>query len=437
MSRERAGGSRLGPFRHRAYAVYWVGVAVSSMGTWLTAVAGSIYIYQLTGSTFSVGVVNFAGFVPILLFSVTGGQLSDRFDRRSVALATHVLSVVVAAGLAWLTIAGLASELVLIVAFFLLNTLWALGKPSLQALVPNIVPRADLQDAVALASLAFMVGQIAGPLVAAIALAVSGAGLAFAINAATYVAPVVALIVVMRMGLGAPDAARAGRSAAGSAAVVPAGLYLRRNGWVVALLVGVVVTSTAMEIQRTLSPGLASERLGIAESNAGLLLAAQSVGSAISFLLFVWIRRRGWSRYAAYGGLGLQAVGVVVTAFAPILPLSMAGFFLIGLGFAMCFPVLTATLQDATPDEYRGRLLGYHQLALLGHRPLTALVVGSLATAFGLVTGLLAWLVLVPVGLVAIRAMWRGLPEQPAGRSGPESRGDTAAEVAGTSLASS
>lgn len=437
MSREaRSGGSRLGPFRHSAYTVYWLGVAISSLGTWLTAVAGSIYIYQLTGSTFSVGVVNFAGFVPILLFSMLGGGLSDRFDRRAVALATHVLSVVVGGALAWLTIAGLASELVLIVAFFLLNTLWALGKPSLQALVPNIVPREDLQDAVALASLAFMTGQIAGPLVAAVALAVSGAGLAFAINAATYVAPVAALIVLVRMGLGAPDGARAGRAADASGGA-PAGSYLRRNNWVVALLAGVVVTSTAMEIQRTLSPALASERLGIAESNAGLLLAAQSVGSAISFLLFVWIRRRGWSRPAAYSGLGLQAVGVVVAAYAPILPLSMAGFFLIGLGFAMCFPVLTATLQDTTPDAYRGRLLGYHQLALLGHRPLTALVVGSLATAFGLVTGLLAWLILVPAGLVAIRAMWRGLPDQPAGRSGPESRGEPATDVAATGLASS
>src|SRR5215213_2793767 len=331
--------SRIGPFRHRPYQVYWLGVAITSLGTWLAAVAGSIYVYQLTGSTFQVGVFNFAGFVPILLFSVLGGQLSDRFDRRRVALWTHAVSMAIAAVLAWLTIAGLATELTLIVAMFLLNTLWAIGKPSLLSLVPNIVPRSDLQEAVALASLGFMTGQIAGPLIAAAALAVSGAGLAFAINAATYAAPVVAMIVLARMGLGARDP-ESDTPAARAQVASSAASFVRRNVWVAGLLVGVVVTSMAMEIQRTVAPALASEKLGIAESNAGFLLAAQSVGSAISFVLFVPIRRFGWTRRSAPIGLFVQAAGVVLATVAPNLPAALAGFWLIGLGFAMCYPVL-------------------------------------------------------------------------------------------------
>jgi len=144
-----------------------------------------------------------------------------------------------------------------------------------------------------------------------------------------------------------------------------------------------------------------------------MLLASQSVGSAISFLLFVPIRRRGWSRRSATVGLGLQVVGVVGAALAPALPVALVGFFLIGLGFALCFPVLTASLQEATPDELRGRIMSYHQIALLGHRPLTALMIGAVATAVGLIAGALIWLVLVPVGVVAIRTAWRTLPERP------------------------
>ena len=79
----RTVAARLGPFGHRAFAVYWAGGMLSNIGTWVQNVAGSVYIYDLTHSAFAVGVLNFATFVPILLFSVTGGILSDRFDRRA------------------------------------------------------------------------------------------------------------------------------------------------------------------------------------------------------------------------------------------------------------------------------------------------------------------------------------------------------------------
>ena len=144
----------------------------------------------------------------------------------------------------------------------------------------------------------------------------------------------------------------------------------------------------------------------------------QSIGSAISFLLFVPIRTRGWSRRSALVGIGLQAAGVVIAAFATSFPVAAAGFLFIGLGFAICFPVLTAALQEATPDDLRGRMMSYHQLALLGHRPITAFAVGALAAALGLVVGTLAWLLFVPIGLLAIRTAWRMLPEPaPPGRA--------------------
>jgi MFS family permease len=403
-------GGRFGPFRHRAYVVYWLAVAISSLGTWLAAVAGSIYVYDLTSSTFAVGVFNFAGFVPILMFSVWGGQISDRFDRRTVVWTTHAASVAIAAVLAWVTITGAATELVLIITVFLLNALWALGKPSLMSLIPNIVPREDLQDAVALASLAFMTGQIAGPLIAAGALAISGPGLAFAINALSYVAPIVAMVVLARMGLAGRETAivrRTAMAAAGSGVT-----FVRKNTWVAGLLAGIVVTSMAMEIQRTVAPALASEQLGVAESDAALLLAFQSMGAAVSFLLFIPIRKSGRLRESAFVGLVLQGAGVVIAAFATVFPIALAGFFLIGLGFALCMPVLTAALQQATPDNLRGRIMSYHQMALLGHRPITALIIGTVA-AVSLQGGMLIWLLILPFGLFAIRSAWRRLPLQP------------------------
>jgi hypothetical protein len=417
--------NRLGPFRHRGYLAYWLGVAVTSLGTWLQAVAGSIYVYQLTGSTFLVGVFNFAGFVPILLFSVWGGQLSDRFDRRRIVWLSHAASMAIAAALAVLVLAGAGGVIALIVAVFLLNVLWALGKPALLALVPNIVPPADVADAVAMTSLGFMSGQIVGPLIAAGAMATGGAGLAFAINALTYGGPIVSMLVLARLGLGARVAAPAssvtapGTRPGAQVASRSIGGFVGRNRWVIGLLAGVVVTSMAMEIQRTLAPGLVFERLGLPESTAGLLVAAQSVGAATSFLLFVQIRKRGWSRLSALAGLLLQAGGVIAVAATSTLVPALIGFGFIGLGFALCFPVLTAALQGGIPDELRGRVMALHQLALLGHRPLTALIVGAIAVGVGLTAGVAVWLLVAPLGLLAIRSAWRRLPDATAPRRSP------------------
>ncbi|MEZ0239375.1 MAG: MFS transporter [Chloroflexota bacterium] len=394
-------------------------MATTSLGTWLQAVAGSIYVYQLTGSTFLVGVFNFAGFVPILLFSVWGGQLSDRFDRRTIVWLSHAASMAIAAVLAALVLGGSGSVAVLIVAMFLLNVLWALGKPALLALVPNIVPRSDVADAVALTSLGFMSGQIVGPLIAAGAMATGGAGLAFAINALTYGGPIVSMAILARRGLGGRTLEPGPGLNQPAAPAASIGAFVGQNRWVVGLLGGVVVTSMAMEIQRTLAPGLVFERLGLPESNAGLLVAAQSVGAATSFLLFVQIRKRGWSRRSALAGLLLQAGGVVAVAAATTLAPALVGFGFIGLGFALCFPVLTAALQGGIPDALRGRVMALHQLALLGHRPLTALLVGAIAAGIGLQAGILAWLAVAPVGLLAIRAAWLRLPDTGAPKPPP------------------
>ena len=405
--------ARMGPFRHPAYTVYWGGGFVSNLGTWLQAVAGSIFVYQLTGSSLAVGIFNFAGFIPILLFSVWGGQISDRFDRRHVVIVTHVIAMAGAAVLAVITVAGLATELALIVTTFLLNTMWAVGKPSLVSLIPNIVPREDLQDAVGLNSLQFIAGQIVGPTVAAIVMATSGAGLAFTINTFTYVGPILAMVFLYRKGLGGVAAERK-RRGGGPPIAISAPAFMRQHVWVGALLVGVVATAAPMEIQRTLAPGLVVEVLNEPESTAGLMVAAQSVGSAIALFLFMTIRRRGWSRTAALGGYLFQAAGLLVVAFAPTLLVAGIGMALIGFGFSLCFPVLTATLQEETPDALRGRVMAFHQMAHLGNRPFTALVVGAVAVVAGIQGGILVGLALAPAGILALRTAWRGLAKDQA-----------------------
>ncbi len=420
---------RLGPFRHSPFAVYWAGGLLSNLGTWLQTVAGSVYVYELTGSALAVGILNFAGFLPILLFSVFGGVISDRFDRRRVVVWSSVASGLVATLLAVLTFAGAVNEVLLIAVAFAINTSWALAKPSMIAMLPGLVPRDEVTDAVGLNALQFVLGQIIGPLIAALVLATAGVAWAFTVNALTFLGPVIAMVYLERSGLGAGAgrvAAQAGRAA------VSATAFIREQRWVLALLAGVVATSAPLEVIRTISPALVVEGLGEPGSAAGLIVAAQSVGSAIALLVFVPLRKRGWSQPMAAVGLALQALGLVVTAFAPNLAVAAVAVGLNGFGFSLCFPILTGTLQAEVPDDVRGRVMAFHQMAHLGNRPAAALAVGGAATVVGAQWAVLVGVVLAPIGLLATRRAWRALGSATSSAEADAATRAAAANEAGT-----
>ena len=402
--------SRLGPFAHAAFSVYWSGGLFSNVGTWLQNVAGAVFVYERTGSPLAVGVLNFAAFAPMLLFSVSGGVISDRFDRRAVVVVTHVISLVIGSTLALLAVAGVANELHVIVTAFLLQTSWTIAKPSSAAMLPALVPRAQLREAVGLNTLQFMVAQLVGPLLATLLLATSGYGWAFSINAATFIGPIVAMAYLASRGLGGRTARDHAEAAAARATSILA--YLRSQPWIASVLVGVVATSAVLEVIRTLAPALVTTRLGAPASESGVIVAASSVGMVIGIFASVPFGRRGHARTMAPVGLAMQFVGLLGLSVATDLPIAAIAVALVGCGFSLCFPVLTGTLQTEVPDTVRGRLLAFHQMAHLGNRPVAARSAGVRAASFGAPVAFLAAMLLAPIGLVAVRSAWRGLDRQ-------------------------
>ena len=410
--------ARLGAFGHRAFAVYWAGGMLSNIGTWVQNVAGSVYIYDLTHSAFAVGLLNFATFVPILLFSVTGGVLSDRFDRRAIVIATQSASLLIASALAVAVATGVATELHVIAAAFALQTSWSIAKPSMIAILPALVPRAQLAEAVGLNTLQFITGQIGGPILTTIVLATGGYAWAFAINAATFVGPILAMVYLYHRALGrgvSREAARAGT------AITRLGLaaYVRTQPWVVSALLAVISTSAMLEIVRTTAPVLVAQRLGLPSTDTGLVIAAQSTGSALGLIAFIPLRRWDISRKMPAIGLLVQGAGLAITSIATTVPVAVAGVAAIGLGFSFCFPIVTGALQTEVPDAIRGRLMSVHQMAHLGNRPFAALAAGAIAATFGLAAACIAGLALVPLGLFSVRELWRGLGRQSAATPEP------------------
>jgi MFS family permease len=402
--------------------VYWTGGFLSNVGTWLQTVAASVFVYQLTGSALAVGILNFASFLPIFLFSIVGGLIGDRYDRRVVVVITHTTSGILATILAVISFAGAATELNVIVIAFALNTSYAIAKPALTSILPSIVPRDELTESVGINTLQFVTGQMIGPVLSAVVIAVAGVPWAFAINALSYLAPILSMVYLARHGLAAGSPRRAAEAAVSPAQTpavqVGAVAYIRREPWVVALLLGVVACSAPLEILRTLSPAL-TQAINQPESTAGLIVAAQSAGSALALLAFIPLRRAGRSTDVARAGLILQAVGLILTFLARELWTAGIGVGLVGFGFSLCFPVLTGSLQAEVPDALRGRIMAFHQMSHLGNRPFAALGAGVVAALVGAQPAVLAGLFLTPIGLLATRRAWRVLSDPSRGSALP------------------
>ncbi|MFL5757946.1 MAG: MFS transporter [Chloroflexota bacterium] len=388
--------ARLGLLAERDFAIYWSGGLLSNVGTWLQTVAAAVLMLNLTGSPLMVGLLGTCAFLPILLFTVFAGAASDRFDRRRIVVVTHLVAMVITAVLAAAALGGRLEPWMLLAVAFLTNAAYSFAKPALTSLLPAVVPRERLAEASAVNTLQFTLGQTIGSLIAAVILLVSTPGVAFAINALTYLGPVVAMFLI------SPRSTRVATVSSRASSGITAGFrFLWATPALLAAIVAVAASSSMLEATRTLSPVLVTDVLGADDSATGLMIAAASLGSAMAILAIPrLLAALPLGRVAAIGFV-VQISGLLLQGFAPGLPAALAGACLVGVGFSFSFTQMTAMLQLGAPDELRGRVMSIHTLCHLGLRPFTALIVGSAATLAGGRAAILLFAVLAPIGLAA------------------------------------
>lgn len=385
---EGGAGSALQLLRNRRFAAYWLGGLVSGPGTWLHNVTSSVLVLEMTGSPFMVGVVNFATFIPLLLFSLPAGALGDRVDRRLVVAVSCAVAGLAAASLAWVTAADFLGPGLLIVFCFLIGTAQAVNKPAHGALLPTLVSRVDLPRATALNVLQFQFGQVAGPGLASALLLVGTPALAFAFNAVSFLGPILSMAFLRSSGVSRP--AVGGRPTGRSRGSVREGVRaILASPVMPAMVVAVVLTNGAVEALRTLAPTIAAGR-GVPEA-AGVIIMGYSVGALVGLVAFGGTERRlppGWMLPTAFA---LQLAGLLAAAAAPSLAVTVVAAAPIGVGFALSTPLLSAGLQALAPDDHRSRVMAVFSMAHLGMRPFFALAAGALATVAGTTVALLAF----------------------------------------------
>src|SRR6266576_364674 len=365
-------GEALRLIRSRNFGPYFVGNASSATGTWFQNLAASLFVYRQTHSPFLLGVLQFANFIPVLLLAPWAGSAADRFDRRRVVLVSQVAATSLSAVLAALAWAGLARVWVVMACTLGLGVVSAFSAPASQALIGDLVPRADLQSAVALNSMTYNLVRAVGPALAALSVRKLGIPVSFAINSASYLVLVGGVLVVST----APRlrASRADTRLRESLRLV------REQPRLLAFLLIVTAVGFASDPVNTEAPAFA-HAFGRPDTDAGYLIGAFGAGAvAAAFLL---AGRVAGSRRRMFTTLVLLGAGVIGFSLSPWLPLAYVFLALAGFGYLASNTSATSRLQlDVEPDQ-RGRIMALWSVAFLGLRPIASLTDGAIAGAFG------------------------------------------------------
>lgn len=362
------------PLRRREFRLYFAGNLISNVGSWLNNVALGVYMLDLTGSSLWVGVVGAGLSLPVLLFALPAGVLADRSDRLSLLRRAQVLMGALAALLTVLVALDAANRYAVVAISLGLGAGIAIAIPTMQALVPNMVPPRELPDAISLNALTFNVARVAGPLIAAGALTV-GAVWAFGINAASFFVLVVALTLVGRPPFPRPPDGGPGPIREG---VAYAWRHLRTR-W---MLLAIVAIGLSLDPIMTLSPALA-QRYGLREGGAGLIVAAWGGGAVGMLALGRGVIRRATERGLGWLGLLGLAAGIGGYGAATTTVPALVALLVSGVGYITATMAFTTSIQRDVPDSLRGRVSALWTLAFLGPRAFASVLDGALADAIG------------------------------------------------------
>jgi MFS family permease len=395
--------------RHRNYRLYFAGQLVSLVGTWMQQIAMSWLVYRLTGSVLLLGIVGFAGQIPVLLLAPLGGLWSDRRDRRAILIATQTAALLQALILAGLTLSGTVQPWHLVSLALILGAINAMDIPARQSLVVKLVnQRDDLPNAIALNSFAMNAARLVGPSVAGVVVSLVGEGVCFLINAASYLTVLVALLAI-RTAHERPQPQSA-RHALGEGFA-----YTFRHGPIRGLLLLVAAVSLSATPYTVLMPVYAKEIFGGDARLLGLLLACAGGGALLGTVMLAARKSLAGLENVIAGAPLLAGIGLVVLAFAGQPWQAMPALVLVGFGVISAVASANTLIQALVPDELRGRVMSLFTMAFLGMAPLGSLAAGGIAHAIGAPTTLLICGVCSAVAGAAFTLNRRGVREATTG----------------------
>lgn len=373
-------------FRHRNFRIFFWGQLVSVVGIWMQSTAQQWLVYRITGSQTSLGMVTFINFLPVLLLSLFMGVIIDQFPRRTILLITKSWFMLLAGLLALLTWLEIVQYWHILILAFLLGIGNALDMPARQAFVVELVDddKEDVMNAIGLNSTTFNFARIVGPAIGGAVVAALGEAPAFAINGLSYLAVILALLLMKLPSPKLPS------SRAKPLKKMRDGFrYIRGEKSILGLIFMVAAFSMVGFGALTLLPVFAKDVLQIGATGFGLLLSWQGAGALFGALLLVIFGDYLHKGKTLIFSRLLLGPGIIGLALSRIPWVSMAFMALIGYSFITQLVFTNTLIQTIVPDDLRGRVLSTYTWALGGFYPLGSLVMGFLGDQIGAPTAAL------------------------------------------------
>jgi MFS family permease len=364
---------------HRSFRMLWLGMMISVAGTQMQTWALFWHIRSLTDQPIALGGVGVARILPIVGFSLIGGAIADRLDRRRVIFITQGVMALSALVLAWLTLQGNITLWNIYLLTAIQAAAAAFDSPARQALVPNLVPANDLPNAFSMQSIAFQSGAIIGPAMSGLVIAYMGQSYTYLINAATYLAVILALILMGKV----PQQIRSiGRRVVNREAIAEGIRFIFGTPIILSTML-LDFFATFFSSANTLMPIFARDVLNVGAVEYGWMSAAQSIG-AVSVSLIISqlgeIRRQGPILLASVVAFGFATIGF---GLARSFPLAMLALALIGASDSVSMIIRNTIRQLQTPDYLRGRMTSINQIFFMGGPQLGEVEAGVAAQLLG------------------------------------------------------
>lgn len=372
---------QLPALRHRNYRLFFAGQGLSLVGTWMTAVAQSWLVLQLTGSAFDLGLISVFQFTPVLILGLFGGLIADALPKRSTMYATQIVAMVVSFLLFALAASGIVEVWHVYLLAVVMGVRNAVDMPTRQAFAVDMVGREDLGNAVALNSAMFNGARIVGPAVAGLAIGAFGVAPAFLIDAISFLAVLLALFAMDEDALKTPPRMARPESVSAVFENLAEGLrYVRRTGIVFLAVVMVGIVATFGINFSIVIPPLANSILGVGPIGYGFLMAASGTGSLVAAL---WIAFRGTRPSRMLSGALILGAAEMVIGVSRSYPADLVLMCITGAGAITMMATVNTTMQLAVPDQLRGRVMSVYTTVFAGSSPIGGLTMGAIASGVG------------------------------------------------------
>ncbi|MBM3810051.1 MAG: MFS transporter [Acidimicrobiia bacterium] len=364
-------------FQYPDFRLMWGGACTSSIGTWMQKLAQSWLVLEISGSPFLLGLDSFLGEIPIFLFSLVGGVVADRMDRRHLLLVSQFIQMGCALFLASLFAFGVVQVWHILCLSFIVGLAQAFGGPAYQALIPTLVKSEDLPNAIALNSIQFNVARVVGPVLGGLALTNLGAAWCFGLNGLSFIAVITTLILIKARYKPADDK----RSMLDSMKM-GIGFIRSKEAMTALILLAFLMTMLGIPLVVFL-PVFAKDVFQKGPSTYTLFLAISGIGSIVGALLVATFHHR--RRMGLATVVMIVALGLCITGFAlsKSMFLSCALLFVGSAVLISVFALISSLVQLITTDEMRGRVMSVYNVAFRGGMPFGSLVTGSLVKDLG------------------------------------------------------